>query len=75
MDIQSLINEVEEYNAQVSAIYSNADDKVTEMEDIRERSNDASTALESYRDTLTGLLETLSEVEDIISTAEDLDLT
>ena len=75
MDIQSLIDEVEEYNVQVSTIYSNADDKVNEMEAIRERADYASGALESDRDTLTGLLETLSDVEDIISTAEDLDLT
>lgn len=75
MDIQELITLVTEKIDEVSTIESNAEDKLTTLEDIRDRANDVGSSLQHYVDSLNDLDQTLNESYVLVEDAEREELT
>jgi len=74
MNIQELISIVTDKIDHVSNIESNADSKLSIIEDIRDRANDVGSSLQHYVDNLNALDETLNEADAIVDDADKEDL-
>ena len=74
MSVQELMSLVGDKMADIDNIISNAESKISAVEDIRDRATDVSSSLQDHMSNLIGIDDTLNEAATVIDEAESEEL-
>ena len=74
MSVQELMSLVGDKMADIDNIISNAESKISAVEDIRDRATDVSSSLQDHMSNLIGIDDTLDEAATVIDEAESEEL-